>query len=83
MATIYHRAERTDGALYLCSHVHLTVISAVACISAAGEYIVARENGVFRTLTDVEQVEYEYAVYGRAIERSIAPMEGYRKKRFT
>jgi hypothetical protein len=31
----------------------------------------------------VEQVEYEYAIYGGAIDRGIAPMEGYRKKRFT
>jgi len=83
MATTYHRAERTDGALRLCSHVHLTVVSAVACISAAGEYIVALEDGFFRALNDKEQVEYEYAVYGRAIKRSIAPIEGYRKKRFT
>jgi hypothetical protein len=81
--TTYHRAECTDGALRPCRHAHATVISAVACISAAGEYIVAQQDGVFRALTDVEQVEYEYAVYGKAIERSIAPIEGLRKKRFS
>lgn len=80
--TTYHRAER-DSVLWLCPHSHATVVSAVACISSAGDYVVAQENGVFRTLTDVEQVEYEYAIYGRAIDRSVSPMEGYRKKRFT
>lgn len=54
-----------------------------ACISAAGEYIVAKENGFFRALTNVEQMEYKHAVYGRAIDRSIAPIEGCRKKRFS
>ena len=83
MATTYHRAECTDGGLRLCSHAHATLISAVACISSAGEYIVARQDGVFRALIDVEQVEYEYAIYGGAIDRGIAPMEGYRRKRFT
>jgi hypothetical protein len=83
MATTYHRAECTDGGLRLCSHTHATLVSAVACISSAGEYIVARENGVFRALTNVELVEYEYAIYGGAIDRSIALIEGFRKKRFT
>jgi hypothetical protein len=83
MATTYHRAECTDGGLRLCSHAHATLISAVACISSAGEYIVAQQDGAFRALTDVEQLEYEYAIYGGAIDRGIAPMEGYRKKRFT
>jgi hypothetical protein len=83
MATTYHRAECTDGGLRLCSHVHATLVSAVACLSSAGEFIVAKENGFFRALTNVEQMEYKHAVYGRAIDRSIAPIEGCRKKRFT
>lgn len=84
MATTYHCAECTDGvnSLRLCSHAHGTLVSAVACISSAGEYIVAQEDGVFRALTDAEQVEYKYAIYGGAIDCSIAPIEGYRKKRF-
>lgn len=81
--TTYRRAECTDGGLRLCRHAHATVISAVACISSAGEYIVAEEDCGFRELNNVEQVEYEYAIYGRAIDRSVSPMEGYRKKRFT
>lgn len=74
MATTYRR---------LCSHAHATLVSAVACISSAGEYILAQEDGVFRALIDAEQVEYKYAIYGGAIGRGIAPIEGYRKKRFT
>jgi hypothetical protein len=83
MATTYHRAECTDAGLCLCSHGHATLVSAVASISSAGEYIVTKENGFFRALTNVEQMEYKHAVYGRAIDRSIAPIEGCRKKRFT
>ncbi len=83
MATTYHRAQCTDGALCLCSHAHATLVSAVACISAAGEYILAQEDGVFRALTNVEQVEYKHAIYGGVIDRSIASIEGCRKKRFT
>jgi hypothetical protein len=84
MAITYYRAECTDGvnSLRLCSHAHATLVSAVACISSAGEYIVAQEDGVFRALTDVEQVEYKHAIYGGAIDRGIASIEGYRKKRF-
>jgi len=84
MAITYHRAECTDGvnSLRLCSHAHATLVSAVACISSAGEYIVAQEDGVFRALTDVEQVEYKYAIYGGDIDRGIASIEGYRKERF-
>lgn len=74
MGITYHRAECTDGvnSLRLCSHAHTTLASAVACICSAGEYIVAQEDGVFRALTDVEQVD-KYAIYGEAIDRSIAP----------
>ncbi|HKV95718.1 MAG TPA: hypothetical protein VJW20_24460 [Candidatus Angelobacter sp.] len=84
MKTItYHRAECTDGALWLCSHAHPTVVSAVACIASAGDYIIALENGAFRALNNAEQAEYRYAIYGAATEHGIAPIEGCRKKRFT
>ena len=64
MPTTYHRAASTDGYGWLCPHAHGTVISATACITSAGDYIVALEDGVFRALTQVEQAEYEYAIYG-------------------
>lgn len=66
-----------------CSHAHTTVISAVACITSAGDYILAQEDGVFRALNTREQAEYRYAIYGTGMDRSVSPMEGYRKKRFT
>jgi hypothetical protein len=44
---------------------------------------VASENGVFRALNSLEQAEYKYAIYGQETQRSIAPAEGWRKKRFT
>jgi hypothetical protein len=83
--TTYHRVACTEGldAFRPCAHTHATVVSAAACISSAGEYVVAQENGVFRALTRVEEVEYEYAIYGRVIDRSMSPLEGFRKKRFT
>ena len=85
MPTIYHRAACIDGptGLRLCSHAHATVISAAACISSAGEYIVAQEDGVFRALNKVELAEYKYAIYGRSTDASIALIEGYFKKRPT
>ena len=81
MPTTYHRAACSG--LRLCSHAHATVISAVACISSAGEYIVAQEDGVFRALTKVEEAEYKYAIHGGAVDRCIAAFEGWRKKRFS
>jgi hypothetical protein len=82
MPTTYHRAASIDGYGWLCPHSHGTVISATACITSAGDYIVAQEDGVFRALTKVEQAEYEYAIYGRTTDRIITAIEGYRKKWF-
>jgi hypothetical protein len=84
MPTTYHRAACIDGyGLRLCSHAHATVISAAACITSAGEYIVAQEDQVFRALNNAEQAEYRYAISGEGADRSPAPVEGYRKKLFT
>jgi hypothetical protein len=81
MPTTYRRASGTED-IGLCFHTHSTVISAVACISSAGDYIIAQEDGVFRALNKAEEAEYKYAIYGAATETSTAPLEGYRKKRF-
>ena len=83
MATTYHRAQSNNGYLRLCSHSHATLVSAVACISSAGEFIVARKTVLFRALTNAEQMEYKNAVYGGAIDHSIATVEGCCKKQFT
>jgi|GEM_PF-6886508 hypothetical protein len=85
MPTTYHRSAYTGdpNGLRLCPHAHTTVISAVACITSAGEYVVAQEDGVFRALNQTEEAEYQFAIYGAAPNRRFAPMEGYRKKQFT
>ena len=69
MISTWYHAAYADGGRYLrlCFHQHSTVISAAACISSAGEYVVAVENGFIRALTTVEEVEYEYALYGRVL----------------
>ncbi|HEX7288357.1 MAG TPA: hypothetical protein VF532_19390 [Candidatus Angelobacter sp.] len=81
--TCFHAAYADGGKfLRLCSHQHPTVISAVACMSSAGEYIVAVEDGVIRALTNVEEVEYEYSIYGRAFGRSDDSPFGYPRTRW-
>lgn len=82
--TCYHAAYADGGKfLRLCPHQHPTVISAVACISSAGEYVVAVENGAVRELMKVEEVEYEYAIYGGELGHPGVLPFGYRKKRFS
>ena len=78
MISTWYHAAYADGGKYLrlCRHLHTTVISAAACVSSAGEYVVASENGLIRALTTVEEVEYEYALYGRALSHTIKPISG-------
>lgn len=83
MSITYLRAPGSDASDGFCRHAHTTVISAVACISSAGDYIMAQEDGVLRCLNQAEEAEYQYAIYGGVPDRSFAPMEGFRKKQFT
>lgn len=78
MTSTWYHAAYADGGKYLrpCPHLHPTVISAAACMSSAGEYVVASENGLIRALTTVEEVEYEYALYGRVLGHTIKPISG-------
>jgi len=65
MSSIYYFSAWTDsGCLMGCEHEHLTVTSAVACISCAGGYVLALEKGVQRTLNDAEQAEFHTAMFG-------------------
>ena len=70
MIVTWYHAAYADGGKYLrlCLHRHPTIISAAACVSTAGEYVVAIENGLIRALTSVEEAEYEYARYGRVFK---------------
>jgi hypothetical protein len=60
---IYYFASWTDSGFLLgCDHEHQTVAEAVDCnssISHAGSYVVAVENDVLRTLTDIEEAEFQ------------------------
>jgi hypothetical protein len=66
MATsLYYFAAWTDSACLLgCDHQHETIISAVACCTTAGSYVIAVENGQLRELNEKEESEYQYAMYG-------------------
>jgi len=65
MTSLYYFAAWTDsGCLLGCDHQHATVISAVACISCAGGYVIAVENGEYRELTGREEKEFEFAKEG-------------------
>jgi hypothetical protein len=62
MSAIYYFAAWTDsGCLCGCSHEHQTVGEAAACISCAGGYVIAVEDGVMRALT-VEEEHFQRAI---------------------
>jgi hypothetical protein len=64
MASLYYFAAYTDsGCLCGCDHEHATVISGVACISVAGGYVVAVEDGQPRELNNSEEREFQLAMY--------------------
>ncbi len=62
MKSIYYFAAWTDSECLLgCDHEHQTVTTAVACISCAGGYVIAVENGALRALTDDGEAEFQRA----------------------
>ncbi len=73
---MYYFAAWTDSGFLLgCDHQHQTVTSAVACISCAGGYVIAVEDGVLRELNDVEEAEFQLARYGDSRERVLEGIE--------
>jgi len=65
MPSLYYFAANTDsGCLIGCDHKHSTVIAAVACITAAGGFVVAVQDGEFRELTRKEEAVFQFAMYG-------------------
>lgn len=65
MRKLYYFAAYPDSeCLLVCDHEHNTVIAAVVCISSAGGYVIAVENGRLRALTDAEEAEFQHAMYG-------------------
>jgi hypothetical protein len=64
MKSIYYSAAWTDSGFFLaCSHEHKTIVQADSCISCAGGYVVAVENGVVRSLTPEEEAEWQCVHY--------------------
>ena len=65
MNRTHYIAAHTDSELLIgCIHQHNTVTSATACISAAGGYVIAVQKGKLRELNDVEEAEFQQAMYG-------------------
>ena len=72
MQDLYFAAAWTESSCLLgCEHHHNTVTSAVACTAFArsGAFVLAVENGKERWLSDSEEAEFQYAMYGRRSER--------------
>lgn len=65
MSSIYYFAAWTDSGFLLgCYHQHNTIASATACISAAGGYVIADENGVMRALSGKEEAAFQCVMWG-------------------
>ena len=60
-------AVHTDSGtcLVACNHKHQNVMTAAACISEAGGYVVAVRRGKYFPLTDAEEVEFKKLMYGQ------------------
>jgi hypothetical protein len=70
MRRIYYYAASTDsGCIIGCPHQHATVVSAVACISAPGGYVIAVENNENRRLNDAEELLFQKAMYNTSREQ--------------
>lgn len=66
MSSTYYFAAWTDsGCLLGCWHQHQTVSEAASCISYAGGYVIAVEDGVMRCTTAEEEAEFQYSVCAR------------------
>lgn len=64
MPSLFYFAAYTDsGCLIGCAHRHSTVIAAVACIIAAGGYVIAVEDGELRELNRKEEAVFQFAMY--------------------
>ena len=63
-------AVYTDsGCLCGCEHRHRNVTAATACISQPGGYVLAVQGQEFLPLADVEEAEFQKAMYGREEQR--------------
>ena len=64
MPSLYYFAAHTDsGCVVACAHKHSTVIAAVACITGAGGYVIAVDDGELRELNRKEEAVFQFAMY--------------------
>jgi len=76
MKSIYYSAAWTECGYSLgCSHAHKTIGKANSCISCAGGYVVAVENGAVRSLTAVEESEFQCVPYAPHTDNLVVPEE--------
>ena len=69
----YYLAVETDSGCFIgCNHKHRSVISAAACISSAGGYVVAVEKRRLRELIDAEDDEFRWAMNGTGEQKEKA-----------
>ena len=66
MGKRYYAAVHTDSGTCLlgCDHKHQNVMTAAACISEAGGYVVAVRRGKYFPLTKDEDAEFQKLMYG-------------------
>jgi hypothetical protein len=66
MGNRHYVAVHTDtGCIIGCAHKHQNVTTAAACISEPGGYVVAVRRRKHLPLTEVEEAEFQEALYGR------------------
>lgn len=65
MLSLYYVSAFTDsGRLICCFHEHQTVLSAAACVSSAGGFVLAVEDEQLRELGPAEEREFNQAMHG-------------------
>jgi hypothetical protein len=63
-------AVHTDsGCILGCDHRHRNVTTATACISQPGGYVVAVRRRKYLPLTEIEEAEFQQAMFGRGEQR--------------
>ena len=67
MGKRYFVAVSTDSGTCLigCNHKHQNVMTAAACISEPGGYVVAVRRGKYFPLTEAEESEFKKLMYGQ------------------
>ncbi len=81
MVSIYYSAFWTDsGFLISCCHEHPTIREASYCITCAGAYVLATENGVLRKLSFFEEAEFQLVVPVRTAEEGLDPLEAVKER---